>query len=117
MEGVRSGFGVGTATGGTTAGATDGEPREGADVPAPQPAEPDDPPFDRSARSIDDPDSELGRQSRWWRDHLAGLPEDRVTLDVGDICVAEGEVDVVSFTAIASSRRPTAGPGSRGRPS
>ncbi|MFH6690679.1 DUF3159 domain-containing protein, partial [Cellulosimicrobium funkei] len=40
VEGFRSGFGVGTASASTTAGATDGEPREGADVPAPQPAEP-----------------------------------------------------------------------------
>ncbi|MBR7195290.1 condensation domain-containing protein, partial [Gordonia sp. SCSIO 19800] len=30
---------------------------------------------ERALGSIDDPGSELGRQSRWWRDHLAGLPE------------------------------------------
>ncbi|WP_455605179.1 DUF3159 domain-containing protein [Cellulosimicrobium funkei] len=63
VEGFRSGFGVGTASGGTTADATDGEPREGADVPAPQPAEP-------AAGSAGEPGA-FARWARAWRSDRA----------------------------------------------
>ncbi len=63
VEGFRSGFGVGTASGGTTADATDGEPREGADVPAPQPAEP-------AAGSAGEPGA-FARWARGWRSDRA----------------------------------------------